>query len=117
MSTGCVATFCSTTKPTRELGSSDIEAFLTHLAVNRNVSASTQAQAKSALLFLYREVLAIELPWLDRIVSAKVPQRLPVVLTQDEVVRLLGGNTYFPRHESRKTAARENCGVITQTGR
>jgi integron integrase len=81
----------------RELGSSDIEAFLTHLAVNRNVSASTQAQAKSALLFLYREVLAIELPWLDCIVSAKVPQRLPVVLTQDEVARLLAGMRGTPR--------------------
>src|SRR3954454_11090528 len=75
----------------RELKGSDVESFLTHLAVNRNVSASTQAQAKSALLFLYREVLEVELPWLDKVVSAKVPQRLPVVLTEDEVRRLLTG--------------------------
>ena len=81
----------------RELNAPDVEAFLTHLAVNRNVSASTQAQAKSALLFLYREVLEIELPWLDRVVSAKVPQRLPVVLTQDEVRRLLAGMRGAPR--------------------
>src|SRR3954451_2341161 len=81
----------------RELKASDVEAFLTHLAVNRNVSASTQAQAKSALLFLYREVLEVELPWLDKVVSAKVPQRLPVVLTEDEVRRLLTGMRGTPR--------------------
>src|SRR5689334_13582407 len=74
-----------------KLGVAEVEAFLTHLAVDRKVSASTQAQAASALLFLYREVLHIELPWLDRVVSAKTPQRLPVVLTEDEVRRLLAG--------------------------
>jgi integron integrase len=72
-----------------EMGAAEVEAFLTHLAVNRNVAASTQNQAKSALLFLYREVLRSELPWLDGIESAKQSQRLPVVLTQDEVSRLL----------------------------
>src|SRR5690348_8243131 len=49
----------------RELGPAEVETFLTHLAVRRRVSASTQNQAKSALLFLYREVLGVELPWLD----------------------------------------------------
>jgi integron integrase len=66
-----------------------VEAYLTHLAVRGQVSASTQNQAKSALLFLYREVLAVELPWLDGVTAAKAPQRLPVVLTQAEVQALL----------------------------
>jgi integron integrase len=74
----------------RELGAADVEAFLTHLAVAGNVAAATQNQAKSALLFLYREVLGIELPWLDNVERAKVPKRLPVVLTRAEVQALLG---------------------------
>jgi integron integrase len=73
----------------RELGAADVEAFLTHLAVAGNVAASTQNQAKSALLFLYREVLEMELPWLDNVERAKVPKRLPVVLTRDEVHAVL----------------------------
>ena len=73
----------------RELGASEVEAFLTHLASERNVSASTQGQAKSALLFLYKQVLGLELPWLDEVVSAKATRRLPVVLTQREVRELL----------------------------
>src|SRR3990172_12706914 len=67
----------------------DVEAFLTHLAVAGKVSASTQNQAKSALLFLYREVLEIQLPWLDNITQAKAPKRLPVVLTVSEVQSVL----------------------------
>ncbi len=73
----------------RDLGAADVEAFLTHLAVAGNVAASTQNQAKSALLFLYREVLEIELPWLDNVERAKAPKRLPVVLTRVEVQALL----------------------------
>ena len=73
----------------KDLGAAEVEAFLTHLAVARNVSASTQNQAKSALLFLYKEVLGAELPWLDDIQQAKTPKRLPVVLTQDEVSKIL----------------------------
>jgi integron integrase len=73
-----------------EMGASEVEVFLTHLAVRRNVAASTQNQAKSALLFLYREVLRLELPWLDGVESAKKSQRLPVVLTEREVATLLG---------------------------
>ncbi len=72
-----------------EMGAVEVSAFLTHLAVNRNVAASTQNQAKSALLFLYKHVLNIELPWLDEVISAKQPKRLPVVLTVTEVRRLL----------------------------
>ena len=73
----------------RELGAADVEAFLTHLAVAGNVAASTQNQAKSALLFLYREVLEAELPWLDNVERARAPKRLPVVLTRDEVHAVL----------------------------
>ena len=73
----------------RELGPEDVEAFLSYLAVQRNVAASTQNQAKSALLFLYKEVLGSQLPWLDNIETAKRPQRLPVVLTRTEVDAVL----------------------------
>jgi integron integrase len=74
----------------RELGPEHVEAFLSHLAVQRNVAASTQNQAKSALLFLYKEVLGIELPWLDGVETARRPQRLPVVLSRTEVDAVLG---------------------------
>ncbi len=73
----------------REMESAEVEAFLTHLAVAGKVAAPTQNQAKSALLFLYREVLDLELPWLNNVEKAKNPQRLPVVLTRDEVHALL----------------------------
>jgi site-specific recombinase XerD len=76
-----------------ELSSGDVEQFLTHLASVRRVAASTQNQAQSALLFLYREVLSRELPWLDGVVRSKTPSRLPVVLTRTEVVRVLAGMT------------------------
>jgi len=69
----------------RDMGAVEVEAFLTHLAVARSVSASTQNQAKSAISFLYKEVLKEPLPWLDGIASAKRPVRLPVVLTRQEV--------------------------------
>ena len=72
-----------------ELGSEQLECYLTHLAVNRRVSAGTQNQALSAWLFLYKEVLKIELPWLDGIVRAGRPQRLPVVMSTAEVTQLL----------------------------
>jgi len=74
----------------RDMAANEVTAFLTHLANKRNVSASTQNQAKSALLFLYKHVLDIELPWLDEIVQAKRGTRLPVVLTPREVRDLLG---------------------------
>lgn len=73
----------------REMGAAEVEAFLTHLAVEGKVAASTQNQAKSALLFLYKEVLESELPWLDNVEQAKAPKRLPVVLTRAEVQALL----------------------------
>jgi integron integrase len=71
------------------LGPAAVQAFLTHLAVERSVSSSTQNQAKAALLFLYREVLDVQLPWLDDIVGAKLARRLPIVLTPTEVRLLL----------------------------
>ena len=81
----------------QEMGSAEVEAFLTHLAVNRQVSASTQNQAKAAILYLYKQVLGVDLPWLDGVVQAKTPKRLPVVLTATEVRALLlhmqGGTT------------------------
>lgn len=72
-----------------EMGAPEIEAFLTHLAVNRQVAAATQNQALAALLFLYKEVLEVDLPWLEGIVRAKKPMHLPVVLTREEVARVL----------------------------
>jgi integron integrase len=73
----------------KDMEAHDVEAFLTHLAVAGKVAASTQNQAKSALLFLYREVLEIQLPWLDNVTQAKAPKRLPVVLTVSEVQSVL----------------------------
>jgi integron integrase len=73
-----------------EMGAMEVEAFLTHLAVEGNVAASTQNQARSALLFLYKEVLGSELPWLNNVEQAKKPRRLPVVLTEEEVRDVLG---------------------------
>ena len=73
----------------RDMGAAEVEAFLTHLAVAKRVSASTQNQAKSAILFLYKEVLGESLPWLEGIESAKTPVRLPVVLTREEVESIL----------------------------
>lgn len=73
----------------RDMGAPEVEAFLTHLAVDRKVSAGTQNQALNALLFLYRQVLDVELPWLKGVERAKTPKRLPVVLTQDEVRAVL----------------------------
>ena len=73
----------------REMGAVEVQAFLSHLAVERQVAPSTQNQAKAALLFLYREVLGVDLPWLTEVVHAKRQPRLPVVLTPAEVRVLL----------------------------
>jgi integron integrase len=71
------------------MGEAEVTAFLTWLAVRRKVSASTQNQALSALVFLYRDVLKQELPWLDDLVRAKRSRRLPIVLTRREVGDIL----------------------------
>ncbi len=73
----------------RDLGAPHVEAFLSHLAIKRSVAASTQNQALAAILFLYRHVLQIELPWLNNVVRSKRPQRLPVVLAREEVRSVL----------------------------
>ena len=74
----------------RDMGAAEIEAFLSMLANQRDVAASTQNQALAALLFLYKQVLHVDLPWLDGITRAKKPARLPVVLSQGEVAAVLG---------------------------
>ena len=72
-----------------DMGGPEVEVFLTHLAVQGHVAPSTQNQALSALLFLYREVLHLQLPWMENVVRAKQRLRLPVVLSVAEVNRLL----------------------------
>ncbi len=72
-----------------EMGAVEVEVFLSHLATQHQVSASTQNLALASLLFLYREVLGIDLPWLDDVTRAKKPVRLPTVLTMQEVEQLL----------------------------
>jgi len=74
----------------REMGAAEVEAFLAYLANERKVAVSTHTQALSALLFLYREVLGINLPWLKEIGRPKARPRVPVVLSRDEVKTLLG---------------------------
>src|SRR5690349_18470177 len=71
------------------LGGPEVEAFLSHLAIQRNVAAATQAQALAAILFLYKRVMNLDLPWLGDVVRAKRPKRLPVVLSRNEVRRIL----------------------------
>lgn len=73
----------------QDMGEAEVTQFLTHPATDEKVAASTQNQALSAILFLYRHVLDQPLEWLDRIVRAKHPVRLPVVLSQDEVAEIL----------------------------
>src|SRR5262249_28813681 len=81
----------------RELSAEHLTAFLSSLATAGRVSASTQNQVLAALLFLYREVLGAELPWLDDIVRAKSPARLPIVLARDEVAAVLAQLAGPPR--------------------
>jgi integron integrase len=73
----------------KEMGAPETARYLTHLAARRDVSASTQNQALCALLFLYREVLTVDLPWIDGFQMAKRPQRLPVVMAREEVAAVL----------------------------
>jgi len=80
--------FCGVRHP-RELGPTDVTRFLSSLAIDRHVSASTQNQALSALVFLYAEVLELPVGWLEALVRAKRPARVPVVLTKEEVRQVL----------------------------
>ncbi len=69
----------------REMGSAEVQAFLTSLANRRGASASTHRQALAALIFLYKHVLSMDLPWMQEIGRPRTPQRLPVVLSREEV--------------------------------
>lgn len=73
------------------MGKPEVEAFLSHLAVDRHVAPATQNQALHGILFLYRHVLELDLPWLDNVVRAQRRVRIPVVLTRTEVQRVLSG--------------------------
>lgn len=81
----------------REMGEREVTAFLTYLAVDKNVAASTQNQALAAILFLYQKVLEMKLDWLEDVVRARRPKRLPVVLSRDEVARLLDALQGMPQ--------------------
>jgi len=70
------------------MGKAELEAYLSHLAMKRHVAASTQNQALAALLFLYKQVLNLELPWLESVVRAKRPRQLPIVLIRPPVFPL-----------------------------
>jgi integron integrase len=76
-------------KHPRDLAGPEVERFLSHLATERHVAAATQAQALAAVLFLYKRVLNVDLPWLGNVVRATRPKRLPVVLSRVEVQRVL----------------------------
>jgi integrase len=80
-----------------DMGAPEVNALLSHLAVEGRVSASTQAQALSALVFLYRQVLGDPLVWIDNLVRAERRRKLPVVLTRDEVRALLAAMRGTPR--------------------
>jgi integrase len=73
----------------REMGVAEIRQYLSHLATDKQVAASTQNVALNALLFLYRQVLQLELPYIDNIERAKRPRRIPVVFTRTEVKAIL----------------------------
>ena len=81
----------------REMGVTEITQFLTHLARIGNVSAATQNQALSALLFLYQKVLKQEVGWIDQVERAKKPKRIPMVLTRDEVHKIFAHMHGTPR--------------------
>ena len=77
------------TRHPAEMGGAEVEAYLSHLATQRHVASATQAQALAALLFMYKRVLGIDLPWLGNVTRARRPKRLPVVLSRAEVRQVL----------------------------
>ena len=84
-----------------EMAKPEVEAFLSYLAIKRKVSPSTQTQALQAILFLYRHVLEIDLPWLSDVIRAKPKRRVPVVLSRTEI-RLLLDSVAPAQHLPRK---------------
>ena len=77
-------------RPPRDMGVDEIRESLSHLAIKKRVAASTENIALNSLLFLYKQVLCLDLPYIDNIERAQQPKRLPVVFTQNEVRRILG---------------------------
>ena len=92
------------------MGADEIRSFLSHLAVNQRVSASTQNQALCALVFLYGRVLGLDLESLEGIEWAKAPKRLPVVLTRGEVKSVLGHMSGVPASSSAESSTAPGCG-------
>lgn len=82
---------------TQEMGADEVKAFLSHVATQLNVAASTQNQAFSALLFLYQEVLKVRLPWIHEVVRARRPGKLPAVFSQAEARAVLARMHGTPR--------------------
>jgi len=84
-------------KHPRTMGAKEVEQFLTYLAVNGRVASSTQNQALSAILFMYKEVLKMELPWLNDVTRAKKSEKIPLVFTKNEIQKLLANldGTYW----------------------
>jgi integron integrase len=91
-----------------EMGKLEMEQFLTHLAVDKNVASSTQNQALAALLFMYKEVLQMDPPWVENVTRAKKPKRLPVVLTKSEIKKLFA---YIPQHFQLHVQLLYGCGL------
>lgn len=71
------------------MGAREVTVYLSHLATDRKVAASTKNQALNAILFLYREVLELDLPWLDKVVRGKRPARVPIVFNREEARQVL----------------------------
>lgn len=92
----------------KDMGKIEMEQFLTHLAVDKQVAASTQNQALAALLFMYREVMQIEPPWVENVTRAKKPIHLPVVLTKSEVKHLF---EYIPISHQLHVKLLYGCGL------
>ncbi|PKO49046.1 MAG: integron integrase [Betaproteobacteria bacterium HGW-Betaproteobacteria-4] len=80
----------------KDMGAQEVEAYLSHLATDRDVAGGTQNQAMHAILFLYKQVLGIDLPWLDGVTRAKESKRIPTVLTQSETRALLDQTSGLP---------------------
>ena len=95
-------------KHPRDMDKSEIEAFLSHLAVNRRVSASTQNQALNAIVFLYKSVLNIDVDFELRAIRAKTSQRLPVVLSRTQVIDIIG---LLSRSSKIMTELMYGCGI------
>ena len=97
----------------RDMGAAEVQAYLNHLAVDREVAPSTAKQALSALLFVYREVLGADLPWLDGLKYPKGQPRLPAVLSQAETRALLATTKGTQRPQTRR---RTGWRVATEDG-